>query len=71
MPTGELFTKSKHLIVGYWEIIEKIDPTRFNREVETSTLLPDDNWQNVLFGQLSTTVEMTALQRGVVRWSLN
>jgi len=41
----------------------------FQREAETLLILPSNNWQNALFGQLAASIEMTALQRGVGRWT--
>ena len=44
LPSGELLSKCKHLIVFYWEILKVNDPKRFIKEAETLTSLPDDNW---------------------------
>jgi hypothetical protein len=55
-------------ILGYWELLRILDKSRFNKEAETLLTLPEANWQNALFGQMSVAIEMTSLQRGVTRF---
>jgi hypothetical protein len=66
-----LLIKRKDRIISYWEEIRTLEECLFKREAETLLVLPLNNWQNALFGQLAASIEMTALQRGVGRWTPN
>jgi hypothetical protein len=68
LPSTQLLTKRKDSILGYWELLRILDKSRFNKEAETLLTLPEANWQNALFGQMSVAIEMTSLQRGVTRF---
>ena len=68
LPSSELLKRRKDSIVGYWEILKNLEDVKFNKEAETLLILPATDWQNPLFGQMSSAIEMTALQRGVGRW---
>ena len=68
LPSSGLLKSRKENIVAYWEILNNLETAKFNKEAETLLLLPANNWQNYLFGQMSTAIEMTALQRGINRW---
>jgi hypothetical protein len=68
LPSSELLKKRKEKIVGYWETLKKFEDAKFKKEAETLLVLPETNWQNSMFGNLSAAIEMTALQRGVGRW---
>jgi hypothetical protein len=70
LPSIELLIRRKDRIVSYWEILRKIEEAKFRKEAETLMILPEVNWQNALFGQLATSIEMTAFQRGVERWQV-
>jgi hypothetical protein len=65
----ELLRKRKDFILGYWEVLYQLENAKFKKEAETLVVLPESNWQNALFGQMSAAIEMTALQRGVNRWA--
>jgi SAM-dependent methyltransferase len=69
LPSSELLKRRKESIVYYWEILKNFENEKFKKEAETLLILPETNWQNLLFGQVSAAIEMTALQRGVGRWS--
>ena len=69
LPSSELLLERKDRIIGYWEEIRSLEDSLFQREAETLLILPSNNWQNALFGQLAASIEMTALQRGVGRWT--
>jgi hypothetical protein len=56
-------------VVAYWEVWRDHNPQRFDKEAETLLALPKANWQNELYGQMCNAIEVTALQRGVGRWS--
>ena len=68
LPSAELLQRRKESIVGYWEALRGLEDFKFKKEAETLLVLPETNWQNSLFGQMSASIEMTALQRGVKRW---
>ena len=69
LPSSDLLTKRRDRIIGYWEQIRTLEESLFKKEAETLLVLPENNWQNALFGQLAASIEMTALQRGVGRWT--
>ena len=69
LPSSELLKKRKESIVGYWVMIKEFEAVKFKKEAETLMVLTDKNWQNTLFGQMSAAIEMTAMQRGVARYS--
>lgn len=71
LPTSEILMKRKDCIVGYWEKLRDNHEERFDKEAETLLIIPENNWQNELFGQLCNAIEVTALQRGVGRWPKN
>jgi SAM-dependent methyltransferase len=71
LPSAEILRRRKDIIIEYWETLREIEKAKFNKEAETLLVLPNTNWQNALFGQLSAAIEMTALQRGVGRWNIN
>jgi hypothetical protein len=68
LPSVELLGRRKNRIISYWEILFNIDEIKFRKEAETLLVLPDVNWENTLFGQMASSIEMTALQRRVGRW---
>jgi hypothetical protein len=70
LPSTELLRDRKDSIVGYWEMLRGKNAERFDKEAETLIALPSSNWQNPLYGQLCHAIEVTALQRGVGRWTL-
>jgi hypothetical protein len=67
--SSALLLERKDRIIGYWEEIRSLEDSLFQREAETLLILPSNNCQNALFGQLAASIEMTALQRGVGRWT--
>lgn len=68
LPSTEILRSRKDCIVGYWEVLRGKNSQRFDKEAETLLVMPTDNWQNALYGQMCNAVEVTALQRGVGRW---
>jgi 2-polyprenyl-3-methyl-5-hydroxy-6-metoxy-1,4-benzoquinol methylase len=69
LPSTDLLRRRKDFILGYWEVLHQLENAKFKKEAETLLVLPESNWQNALFGQMSAAIEMTALQRGVNRWA--
>ena len=71
LPSTDILRARKDCIVSYWELLRDKNPQRFDKEAETLLSMPADNWQNSLYGQLCSAIELTALQRGVGRWPTN
>jgi len=71
LPSTDILRARKDCIVSYWELLRDKNPQRFDKEAETLLSMPADNWQNSLYGQLCSAIELTALQRGVGRWPAN
>ena len=70
LPSSELLKLRKNNILYYWEILKNIDEVKFIREAETLMVVQSINWQNELFGQLTTSIEMTSVQRGIARFNI-
>ena len=68
LPSTDILRSRKDCIIGYWELLRDKDKQRFDKEAETLLLMPPNNWQNALYGQMCNSIEVTALQRGVGRW---
>ena len=68
LPSTDILRSRKDCIVGYWELLRNRNSQRFDKEAETLLVMPLNNWQNALYGQLCNAIEVTALQRGVGRW---
>lgn len=71
LPSTEILRARKDCIVGYWELLRDKNSQRFDKEAGTLLVMPTNNWQNALYGQLCNAIEVTALQRGVGRWPVN
>lgn len=69
LPSTELLRSRKDCIVSYWELLRGKNSQRFDKEAETLLVTPPTNWQNALYAQMCNAIEVTALQRGVGRWS--
>jgi hypothetical protein len=68
LPSIHILRSRKDCIVGYWEILREKDSLQFDKEAQTLLVMPSTNWQNALYAQLCSAIEVTALQRGVGRW---
>ncbi|CAN1541450.1 HNH nuclease [Burkholderiaceae bacterium] len=68
LPSTEILKARKDAVIGYWEILRSLSPSRFDKEAETLLPLQESNWQSQLYGQMCNAIEVTALQRGVGRW---
>ena len=72
LPAGELLRARKGRVVGYWSLLRDGAPEAFDREAERllgRRLAGPIAWADELFGRVREAVEVTALQRGVARWS--
>jgi SAM-dependent methyltransferase len=68
LPSTHILRSRKDCIISYWELLRNKNCQRFDKEAETLLVMPTANWQNPLFSQMCSAVEITALQRGVGRW---
>jgi SAM-dependent methyltransferase len=71
LPSTDVLRLRKDCIVGYWEFLRNKNTLRFDKEAETLLVMPENNWQNALYGQMCNAIEVTALQRGVGRWPVS
>ena len=55
-------------VIGYWQMLKNLEEAKFKKEAETLLVFPETNWQNLLRGQMSAAIQMTAMQRGIGRW---
>ncbi len=69
LPSAEILHRRKDCIISYWEQFRKQNRQRFDKEAETLLRVPATNWQHALYSQLCNAIEVTALQRGVGRWT--
>ena len=73
LPTQELVKSRKDCIVDYWDQINNAYPARFEYEAEKfigTGAFDSSNWENRLFATFTEAIEITAIQRGVDRWSI-
>lgn len=74
LPAAELLEISKPKIVTCWEVLRNRLPTTFDRQAEALTgesLTKAGAWTERLFARFREAIEITALQRGVERWSID
>jgi len=72
IPSKEILTKQKDLIVNYWETIQKAQQQRFLNEMQI-TLLGNNstaNWQNNALNQLVNTSKYLIETRGYEEWKM-
>jgi hypothetical protein len=72
IPSSDIITKQKDIIIHYWEIIHKAQKQRFLEEVQITLLgkNPINNWQNTAFEQLINTSKYLIETRGYEKWEL-
>jgi SAM-dependent methyltransferase/phage repressor protein C with HTH and peptisase S24 domain len=73
LPTRQLVRARKDCIVDYWGRINEAYPARFEYEAEKFIgigMFDRTNWENRLFSTFAEAIEITAIQRGVERWSV-
>lgn len=72
LPAGALLQSRKPTLIAYWELLRDGAQPAFDREAERLTrrrLGAHKAWTEELFASVREAVEITALQRGVPRWS--
>lgn len=72
IPSVELITQQKDIIIHYWEIIHKAQEQRFLEEIQVTLLgnNPIANWQNIAFNQLLNTSKYLIETRGYEQWKI-
>jgi hypothetical protein len=73
LPTSELLKSSQPQILDCWRLTRDSMPQAFDRQAAHllgHDLSPGKAWEQELFTRLREAVELTALQRGIERWSI-
>ncbi len=70
IPSLNLITKQKELIIHYWEVIHQYQTERFMNELQISLLgnYTKNNWQQSAFSQLLQTSKYLIETRGYPEW---
>lgn len=73
LPSAQLLNDRRAAVLEDWVVLRSAQPSLFDRQA--SQLLgwtPGDSpqWADAMFGRFREAVEVTALQRGVERWSI-
>lgn len=73
IPSPQIIAKQKDLIVHYWDVVNKVYPERFEKELRLSLLGHSslDNWQNVAINKLKLTCDYLINVRGFEEWKPN
>ena len=72
LPTGELLISRQYAVQGNWERLRTKFPEPFDLQAYHllgKPLTTSSGWKAELFSRLREAVEVTAIQRGVVRWN--
>jgi SAM-dependent methyltransferase len=67
LPTHSLMKRRKDTIIGYWEVLLRTNPVRFKYEIDRLAG-KDSLCLSNSFNVVLESVEITALQRGCLRW---
>ena len=67
LPTHNLLKRRREAIVGYWSVLHRLNPIRFEHEVSRLSGTRHLDLSNS-FNVVLESVEVTALQRGCLRW---
>jgi hypothetical protein len=72
LPSTDILRLRKDCIVGYLGVTAEQEQSAVStRKLRRRLVMPQNNWQNALYGQMCNAIEVTALQRGVGRWPMN
>lgn len=72
LPASNLLQDRRESIVGAWRVLREAVPIPFDRQAAHMLGSPPGDgsaWEEALFGRMREAVEVTALQRGLQRWS--
>lgn len=73
LPASELLRMRRPAILQTWEMLRECVPATFDRHAAHllgGDLLCAEGWQATLFARYREAIELTALQRGVQRWTI-
>jgi HNH endonuclease len=72
IPTTNIITKQKDIIIHYWELIHKKHQEKFLAEIQLSLLgnQSKENWQNKAFDKLLNTSKYLIETRGYQQWEI-
>lgn len=72
IPSTFLIEKQTELIIYYWELINKYQLERFQKEIKISLLgrNPFSNWQKTAIGQLQSSCDYLITTRGYEEWRI-
>jgi hypothetical protein len=72
IPSVKMIEKQKDLIVHYWELINKYQPERFQKEIRISLLgnKTELNWQITAINQLKDSYNFLITTRGYEEWNI-
>ncbi|MEP6482429.1 MAG: methyltransferase domain-containing protein [Rhodoglobus sp.] len=72
LPTSALLNRQRDKIGGAWRLLRDAVPIPFDRQATHllgGVMGSGNGWEDSLFARLREAVEITALQRGMARWS--
>jgi len=72
LPTSALLYRQRDHIRGAWRLLRDAVPSPFDRQAVHllgGAIGGATDWEDILFARLREAVEITALQRGMARWS--
>lgn len=72
IPSNHLIEKRKDLIIHYWELLNKNQPERFQKEIQISLLgnNSDRNWQEKAYIHLQNSCKYLINNRGYTEWNI-
>lgn len=72
IPSRDLIEERKELILHYWELINKNQSQRFQKEIRVALLgnNPSAGWQEVAIKQLQSSCEYLITNRGYEEWNI-
>jgi len=70
IPSPDLISQSKDLILHYWDLVHKSQSERFEKEFQVALLgsNPFSSWRSVGINQLSKNCEYLIFTRGYEKW---
>jgi hypothetical protein len=71
LPSRALLEAAEPRLVDCWQFLRRQAPCRFDSEAGRLTgdsIAAAGNWEKLLFARVRESVEVTALQRGALRW---
>lgn len=74
IPSVDLIERRKDMILHYWELINKFQSQRFEKEIQVTLLgnhpFSDTNWQTTAIKQLQNSCNYLIANRGFQEWNI-